>query len=91
MADVSPLTPGVAGSADLVASHAIAPQRVVRGPGALQNALPQLRALASCPVLLGRSPSHGSPPPGAGPATPSFLITSSCCCTMIAVIATCCG
>ena len=57
MADVSPLTPGVAGSADLVASHAIAPQRVVRGPGALQNALPQLRALASCPVLLGRSPS----------------------------------
>ena len=57
MADVSPFTPGVAGSVDLVAVHAIAPQWVVRGPGALRKALPRLRALTSRPVLVGRSPA----------------------------------
>ena len=57
MADVSPLTPAVAGSADLAAVHAVAPQYVVRGPGALRKALPQLRTLTSRPVLLGRSPA----------------------------------
>lgn len=57
MADVSPFTPAVAGSVDLTAVHAVAPQRVVRGPGALQAALPRLRALTSRPVLLGRSPA----------------------------------
>lgn len=57
MADVSSFTHAVAGSVDLVAVHAIAPQRVVRGPGALRAALPRLRALASRPVLLGRSPA----------------------------------
>ena len=57
MADISPFTPAVAGSIDLAAVHAVAPQRVVRGPGALQAALPQLRALTRHPVLLGRSPA----------------------------------
>lgn len=57
MADLSPFTPAVAGSADLAAVHAIAPQQVVRGPGALRKALPRLRALTSRPVLLGRSPA----------------------------------
>lgn len=57
MADLSPFTPAVAGSADLVAVHAIAPQQVVRGPGALRKTLPRLRALTSRPVLLGRSPA----------------------------------
>ena len=55
MADVSPLTPAVVGSVEQIAVHTIAPQRVVRGPGALQEALPQLRALTQRPVLLGRS------------------------------------
>ena len=55
MADVSPFTPAVTGSVDRVAVHAIAPQRVVRGPGALQAALPRLHALTQRPVLLGRS------------------------------------
>lgn len=57
MAHFSQFTPAVAGSVDMAAVHVIAPQRVVRGPGALQAALPQLRALAQRPVLLGRSPA----------------------------------
>ena len=57
MADLSLFTPAVAGSSDLAAVHALAPQRVVRGPGALQSALPRLRALTRRPVLLGRSPA----------------------------------
>ena len=47
----------VAGSVDQVAVHTIAPQQVVRGPGALQEALPRLHALTQRPVLLGRSPA----------------------------------
>lgn len=57
MADVSPFTPAVARSVDLAAIHAIAPQRVVRGPSALRAALPHVRALTQRPVLLGRSPA----------------------------------
>jgi len=57
MADVSPFAPAVVGSADPVAIHAVAPQRVVRGPGALRAALPHLRTLTRRPVLLGRSPA----------------------------------
>ena len=57
MAHVSPFTPAAAGSVDRVAVHAMAPQEVVRGPGALRAALPRLRALTSRPVLVGRSPT----------------------------------
>ena len=57
MADVFPCTPAVAGSVDRVDVHAMAPQQVVRGPGALPAALPRLRALTARPVLLGRSPA----------------------------------
>lgn len=57
MAELSPFTPAVAGSVGPVSVHAVAPQRVVRGPDALRKALPQLRALTSRPVLLGRSPA----------------------------------
>ncbi len=57
MANLSPFTPAVAGSIDHIAVHALAPQRVVRGPGALQAALSSLRALTRRPVLLGRSPA----------------------------------
>ncbi len=57
MANLSPFTPAVAGSIDQIAVHALAPQRVVRGPGALQAALSSLRALTRRPVLLGRSPA----------------------------------
>ena len=57
MAAISPFPPAVTRSVDLVAVHAIAPQRVVRGPGALQAALSRLRTLTRRPVLLGRSPA----------------------------------
>lgn len=57
MANLSPFTPAVAGSIDRIAVHALAPQQVVRGPGALQASLSSLCALTRRPVLLGRSPA----------------------------------
>ena len=36
-------------------SHAIAPARVLRGPGAWADALPAITALCQRPLLLGRS------------------------------------
>lgn len=38
-----------------LASHAIAPATVLRGPGAWSDALPRIQALSQRPVLLGRS------------------------------------
>ena len=42
---------------DPISSHAIAPQRVLRGPGAWGEALPLLPALGRHGLLLGRSPA----------------------------------
>ncbi|KKZ12501.1 MAG: oxidoreductase [Candidatus Synechococcus spongiarum SP3] len=84
MANVSPFTPAVAESADRVTVHAIAPQRVVRGPGALQAALPRLQALTSRPVLLGRSPAMAPPRQALArqlhlPDTRQLLLHHDCC------------
>jgi glycerol dehydrogenase len=39
----------------LISHHSMAPVRVIRGSGAWQDALPQIRALCSSPLFLGRS------------------------------------
>jgi len=60
MASSSTTSTNLGAGAINLASHAIGPRQVIRGPGALQAALPQLRSLTQRPVLVGRSSAVAS-------------------------------